>query len=132
MSLGPHVGPVNPPSIATGLADDPEMVRAVGREIFGAAFPLAEAYAALLAGRAAEWGLLGPREAGRVWSRHIFNSAALAPLIRVEYSVADVGSGAGLPGVPLAIARNGSPGHLDRESATSSPFPAAGCGRTGS
>jgi 16S rRNA (guanine527-N7)-methyltransferase len=49
--------------------------------------------------------LLGPREAERVWDRHILNSAALSSLIADEPSVADVGSGAGLPGIPLAILR---------------------------
>jgi 16S rRNA (guanine527-N7)-methyltransferase len=50
-------------------------------------------------------GLLGPREAGRVWDRHLLNSAVLAELIPDGSLVIDVGSGAGLPGIPLAIVR---------------------------
>jgi 16S rRNA (guanine527-N7)-methyltransferase len=49
--------------------------------------------------------LLGPREAERLWDRHILNSAALSGLIPADSAVADVGSGAGLPGIPLAILR---------------------------
>ena len=50
-------------------------------------------------------GLLGPREPGRIWTRHILNCAVVAPLFGVDQEVADVGSGAGLPGVVLALAR---------------------------
>ena len=105
MSLAIPADTVNDSASTIGLTDDPAQVEAVGLVVFGKTFPLAKAYAALLTGRAAEWGLIGPREAGRVWSRHVFNSAALAPLIGNERTVADVGSGAGLPGIPLAIAR---------------------------
>jgi 16S rRNA (guanine527-N7)-methyltransferase len=52
-----------------------------------------------------ERGLLGPREADRVWSRHLLNSTAVASLIAPSACVVDVGSGAGLPGIPLALAR---------------------------
>jgi 16S rRNA (guanine527-N7)-methyltransferase len=52
-----------------------------------------------------EWGLLGPREADRLWDRHILNCAALNELIAADRTVADVGSGAGLPGIPLALLR---------------------------
>jgi len=64
-----------------------------------------DAYATLLATTAVEWGLIGPAEPDRIWERHIRNSTALAPLIGQGASVLDVGSGAGLPGIPLAIAR---------------------------
>ncbi len=50
-------------------------------------------------------GLLGPREAERIWDRHLLNSAILAELIPDGSRVIDVGSGAGLPGIPLALAR---------------------------
>jgi 16S rRNA (guanine527-N7)-methyltransferase len=50
-------------------------------------------------------GLLGPREAARVWDRHLLNSAVLAELIPDGSRVVDVGSGAGLPGIPLALVR---------------------------
>ena len=59
----------------------------------------------LLAREGIEWGLLGPREVERLWSRHILNSAAIAELIPLGASVADVGSGAGLPGIPVALLR---------------------------
>ncbi|HEX6447106.1 MAG TPA: 16S rRNA (guanine(527)-N(7))-methyltransferase RsmG [Streptosporangiales bacterium] len=66
---------------------------------------MAERYADLLATAGIERGLLGPREAGRIWDRHLLPSAALAELVPAGASVLDVGSGAGLPGIPLAIAR---------------------------
>lgn len=62
-------------------------------------------YAELLATVGIERGLVGPRERERIWDRHVLNSAATAPLLPVTGSVLDVGSGAGLPGIPLALAR---------------------------
>ena len=62
-------------------------------------------YVDILASRGVEWGLIGPREIGRLWERHILNSIALESLIPEGCRVADVGSGAGLPGIPLAILR---------------------------
>lgn len=50
-------------------------------------------------------GLIGPKEATRIWSRHIVNSAALLPFLPAEGTVMDIGSGAGLPGIVIAIAR---------------------------
>ena len=67
--------------------------------------PLAEAYAAQLASAGVIRGLIGPRETPRLWTRHILNSAVLAEAVGAGSRVADVGSGAGLPGIPLAIAR---------------------------
>jgi 16S rRNA (guanine527-N7)-methyltransferase len=67
--------------------------------------PLAERYAELLATEGVVRGLIGPREAPRLWERHLLNCAVLAELVPQAASVADVGSGAGLPGVVLAIAR---------------------------
>ena len=58
-----------------------------------------------LAGAGVERGLIGPREAPRLWHRHLLNCAAVAALIARGSSVVDVGSGAGLPGIVLAIAR---------------------------
>lgn len=72
---------------------------------FGDRGALAVRYADLLCGEGITRGVLGPREAPRVWERHIFNSVALAPLISPAARVIDLGSGAGLPGLPLAIAR---------------------------
>lgn len=62
-------------------------------------------YAELLAGPGIERGLLGPREADRIWSRHLANSAVLEELVPDGARVVDVGSGAGLPGLPLALVR---------------------------
>lgn len=73
--------------------------------VFGEAVGLAERYAELLATRGVEWGLLGPREVDRIWHRHVLNSVAVAEPIPHGATVLDVGSGAGLPGIPLALAR---------------------------
>lgn len=62
-------------------------------------------YVDILASRGVDWGLIGPREIGRLWERHILNSIALESLIPEGCHVADVGSGVGLPGIPLAILR---------------------------
>lgn len=67
--------------------------------------PLAERYAALLAGDGVVRGLIGPREAPRLWDRHLLNCAVLHELIPPDSTVGDIGSGAGLPGLVLAIAR---------------------------
>ncbi len=62
-------------------------------------------YVDMLVGPGVERGLLGPREADRIWDRHILNCAALSPLLRPGSAVADVGSGAGLPGIVIALLR---------------------------
>lgn len=62
-------------------------------------------YVDILASRGIDWGLIGPRERDRLWSRHVLNSLAVAPLVPGDAALIDVGSGAGLPGVPVAIAR---------------------------
>jgi 16S rRNA (guanine527-N7)-methyltransferase len=72
--------------------------------IFGPQIKLARAYAHKLAQDSDELGLLGPRELDKIWSRHILNSAVVAELVKPGELVADVGSGAGLPGIPMAIA----------------------------
>lgn len=66
---------------------------------------LAEQYAAWLADAGVVRGLIGPREVPRLWDRHILNCAVLAEVIPESVTVADIGSGAGLPGLVLAIAR---------------------------
>lgn len=71
--------------------------------MFGAALPVAERYAGLLAGPAVERGLLGPREVPRLWNRHIINCGAVAELIPRPCALVDIGSGAGLPGIVLAL-----------------------------
>lgn len=65
----------------------------------------ANKYVDLLAGEGVKRGLLGPRETPRLWSRHVLNCAVVAPLFAEGAAVADLGSGAGLPGIVLAIAR---------------------------
>jgi 16S rRNA (guanine527-N7)-methyltransferase len=72
--------------------------------IFGFHIGLARQYAQKLANDSDELGLLGPRELDKIWSRHILNSAVVAELVKPGGLVADVGSGAGLPGIPMAIA----------------------------
>ena len=67
--------------------------------------PLLERYAALLATEGVVRGLIGPREVPRLWDRHLINCALLAPLLPEGATIADLGSGAGLPGLVLAIAR---------------------------
>ena len=74
-------------------------------EVFGDAWGAAQRYAQILAGAGVERGLIGPREAGRLWDRHLLNSAALTELLDSGDQIADIGSGAGLPGIPLALAR---------------------------
>lgn len=75
----------------------------VVREIFGGQLALAERYVALLAGPGIERGLIGPREIGRLWERHILNCAVVADLVPSPCTLVDIGSGAGLPGIVLAI-----------------------------
>ncbi|WP_204080515.1 16S rRNA (guanine(527)-N(7))-methyltransferase RsmG [Mycobacterium riyadhense] len=73
--------------------------------VFGPRLELAHRYAALLADAGVERGLLGPREINRLWDRHLLNCAAIGELLDPGDRVVDIGSGAGLPGLPLAIAR---------------------------
>ncbi len=75
-------------------------------ELFGDRIEIARRYADLLAGPGVEWGLLGPREVERLWDRHILNSAVVAQLTEPGATVIDLGSGAGLPGLPMAILRS--------------------------
>lgn len=76
----------------------------VGAQLFGDRIELARSYTAELAARGEELGLIGPLELPRLWTRHILNCAIVAPLLRPG-RVGDIGSGAGLPGLVLAIAR---------------------------
>jgi 16S rRNA (guanine527-N7)-methyltransferase len=75
------------------------------RALFGERLDVARSFAAMLAGSAVQRGLIGPREVPRLWDRHLLNCAAVAELVPAGSSVIDVGSGAGLPGLVLAIAR---------------------------
>lgn len=85
-----------------GLAPDPVVVAAIFPP---ERLPLLERYAALLATEGVTRGLIGPREVPRLWDRHLVNCGLLAPLVPRGARVADLGSGAGLPGLVLAIAR---------------------------
>jgi 16S rRNA (guanine527-N7)-methyltransferase len=73
--------------------------------IFGDALPAAMRFAELLAAVGVERGLIGPREVDRLWDRHLLNSAVVAESIPDGARVVDLGSGAGLPGIPLSILR---------------------------
>jgi len=74
-------------------------------DVFGAQVGLAERYALLLETAGVERGLIGPREGPRLWVRHLLNSAVLAEWVPSGARVVDIGSGAGLPGIPLLLAR---------------------------
>ena len=75
------------------------------RALVGPSIDLLTRYVQLLAGAGVERGLIGPRETPRLWERHILNCAVVAPLIAAGSVVDDVGSGAGLPGMVLALVR---------------------------
>jgi 16S rRNA (guanine527-N7)-methyltransferase len=96
--VGPCEGTVSP--AAPGGAGSE-----AASEIFGSRLDIAQRYAELLAGAGVERGLLGPHEVDRLWERHLLNSAVVSELLDPGDRVVDIGSGAGLPGLPLAIAR---------------------------
>ncbi|MEU3553623.1 16S rRNA (guanine(527)-N(7))-methyltransferase RsmG [Streptomyces fragilis] len=75
------------------------------REVFGDRFDDAVRYAELLADAGVQRGLIGPREVPRLWERHLLNCAVLSEAVPEGVTVCDVGSGAGLPGIPLALVR---------------------------
>ena len=88
----------------TSMNPDLEPEPAVAATLFGDRIELARSFTNELAARGEELGLIGPLEPPRLWSRHILNCVLPAPLLRPGL-VGDVGSGAGLPGLVLAIAR---------------------------
>ena len=93
------------PGLAATPAGLAPAVLTAAQALFGHALPVAQRYAGLLAGPGTERGLIGPAEAGRIWERHILNCAAMAELIPPDCAIIDLGSGAGLPGLVLAILR---------------------------
>jgi 16S rRNA (guanine527-N7)-methyltransferase len=90
------------PAVSRETPPEPSSVDAV----FGAASDAARRFANLLASDGVERGLIGPREAPRLWERHLLNCAVVRPLLPEGVGVADVGSGAGLPGLVWALARS--------------------------
>ena len=74
-------------------------------QFFGAAWPQVRAFRDLLADQGVLRGLIGPREVGRLWERHLLNSAAVVPFLPERGTIVDLGSGAGLPGVVVAAMR---------------------------
>ncbi|PJI91074.1 16S rRNA (guanine(527)-N(7))-methyltransferase RsmG [Luteimicrobium subarcticum] len=87
------------------LADREIGLSQASRDYFGLAFPAVEAFADALASEGEVRGLIGPREIDRLWTRHLFNSAAVVPFLPTSGVIADVGSGAGLPGIVVAAMR---------------------------
>lgn len=82
------------------------------RQILGQGFDGAASFARMLAAEGELRGLIGPRELPRLWRRHVVNSAAVAPYLPESGSLVDVGSGAGLPGIVLALMRPDLQVHL--------------------
>lgn len=82
-----------------------EAVPASAADVFGDAWPRLESFASMLVAEGELRGLIGPRELPRLWSRHLLNSSAVARFVPDGVRFADVGSGAGFPGVVVAIMR---------------------------
>ena len=107
----------NPPDVAHGSSGAPSQTAHATRlvtvppapdeaaDVFGDQVSRAERYAYRLSTDGVERGLLGPREIDRLWERHLLNCAAVASEVPSAAEVLDIGSGAGLPGVPLALVR---------------------------
>jgi 16S rRNA (guanine527-N7)-methyltransferase len=85
--------------------ETPSTPEAARRAFSSERLPLAERYVELLATAGVERGLIGPREGPKLWDRHVLNCLALTSLVAPGATVADLGSGAGLPGLVLAIGR---------------------------
>jgi 16S rRNA (guanine527-N7)-methyltransferase len=85
--------------------DIPDQPGEIGRQLFGDRLDLAVRYARLLSQDGVEHGHLGPREVPRLWSRHLLNCALLTDLVPDGARIVDIGSGAGLPAIPMAIRR---------------------------
>lgn len=89
------------PDAARRAPDPPPAARVV----FGDRLELAVRYAGHLADTGVSHGLIGPREVPRLWERHLLNCAVLSDLLPPDAAVIDVGAGAGLPGIPVAVRR---------------------------
>jgi len=100
-------------AVDTDFADDniaketaPDVPPPAATVVFGSALDQAQAFARMLATRGVERGLIGPHEVPRLWDRHLLNCAVVADLIDSRYrTLVDIGSGAGLPGLVLAMMR---------------------------
>ncbi|HEY2298173.1 MAG TPA: 16S rRNA (guanine(527)-N(7))-methyltransferase RsmG [Jatrophihabitans sp.] len=96
---------------SSGAAINPEPAAPVepapasATTVFGGRIDLAQRFAALLCGDGVLRGVIGPREPARIWTRHLLNCAVIGELFEPGLRVVDVGSGAGLPGIAVAIAR---------------------------
>ncbi len=77
----------------------------MAQRVFSDALPIAVAYADLLATEGIVRGLIGPREVPRLWDRHLLNCAVVTDAVEADAEVCDIGSGAGLPGLVMAIRR---------------------------
>ena len=75
----------------------------IAHQVFGDRYDLAARYVDILSSRGVDWGLIGPREVDRLWSRHLLNSVSVTSLIEGSESLLDLGSGARQPGIPIAI-----------------------------
>jgi 16S rRNA (guanine527-N7)-methyltransferase len=106
-TAAPEVPSDAPGALSTDVVEPPvlEAEPAAAQTLFGDRIDVARSFTNELARRGEELGLIGPLELPRLWTRHILNSALLAPLLTAGAHVGDVGSGAGLPGLVLAIAR---------------------------
>ncbi|WP_432526032.1 16S rRNA (guanine(527)-N(7))-methyltransferase RsmG [Kineococcus auxinigenes] len=100
--MGGWAGPAPPPPPPP---PPPSVVPPTAADVFGDQLSAATAYYEFLATAGVERGLIGPREVPRLWDRHLLNCAYLGDLIEEGKTVVDVGSGAGLPGIALALAR---------------------------
>lgn len=92
-------------TVMVDLEQSIEPEPAVAAQMFGDRIELARSFTRALDAHGEERGLIGPLELPRLWTRHILNSAVISPLFSSGARVGDVGSGAGLPGLVLAIAR---------------------------
>jgi 16S rRNA (guanine527-N7)-methyltransferase len=103
--------PRSAPGVNAGIADSgataggesSSALEAAAAAMFGDELARARTYADLLTGAGVERGIVGPAEAERLWDRHLLNCGAIARLIPASSSVVDLGSGAGLPGIVLAL-----------------------------
>jgi len=88
------------PNVPRGTKPSPSQI-----SILGTSYSRLEQYVQILENESTIQGLLGPREIDKIWERHILNCAAINELIPTKASIIDIGSGAGLPGIVLAIMR---------------------------